>query len=102
MGLALASSLASYLNLWQLWRALRRDGIYRPQPGWILHSARLAAGCGALVIVLIVGLSYWPEWNLAAGSIRIWRLFVLIVLAASAFAAAMGACGYRWRDLHSH
>ena len=43
MGLALASALASYLNLWLLWRSLRREGIFVRQPGWGTASA--AAGC---------------------------------------------------------
>ncbi len=102
MGLAIASSLASYLNLWQLWRALRRDGVYQPQPGFGRHMLRLTAGCVALVGVLLAGLSYWPEWTQVSATVRVERLLLLIVLAGAAFSAVLFACGYRLRDLQSH
>ncbi|HEY0178970.1 MAG TPA: murein biosynthesis integral membrane protein MurJ, partial [Dokdonella sp.] len=56
MALALASALASYLNLAQLWLALRRAGVYVRQPGWSAHLLRLGAACAAMVAVIGVGL----------------------------------------------
>ncbi len=63
MGLALASALASYLNLAQLWLALRRDGIYVRQPGWTAHLVRLGVSCAAMVAVIVAGLIVWPDWS---------------------------------------
>ena len=40
-----ASALASYLNLWLLWKNLTRAGVYEKQSGWMMHSLRLAAAC---------------------------------------------------------
>jgi len=101
MGLALASALASYLNLAQLWLALRRDGVYVRQPGWGRHLLRLAAACAAMVAVLGIGLWQWPEWGDWSPLVRVERLSVLIVAGAGSFVAALFACGFRLRDLRN-
>lgn len=101
-GLALASALASYLNLWLLWRALRRDGIFVSQPGWASHALRLLAACVALVSVLLLGLWCWQDWPMMAAAMRVFRLGLLITCASLAFVATLFACGFRLRDLHAH
>jgi len=99
MGLALASALASYLNLGQLWLALKRDGIYRRQPGWTTHLVRLGASCAAMVAVIGVGLWQWPDWSAWEWTARVARLAVLIGAASAAFVAVLFATGFRLRDL---
>jgi len=99
MGLALASALASYLNLGQLWLALKRDGIYRRQPGWTTHLVRLGASCAAMVAVIGVGLWQWPDWSAWEWPARVARLAVLIGAASAAFVAVLFATGFRLRDL---
>jgi len=102
MALALASALASYLNLWLLWRALRREGIFARQPGWGRHLARLACACAALTAVLLAGITFWHGWSDWPTLTRVWRLSVLIGTASVAFAAALFATGFRIRDLRGH
>jgi putative peptidoglycan lipid II flippase len=102
MGLALASTLASYLNLWQLWRALRREGIYVRQPGWGTHLLRLACACAALVAVLIAGVALWPDWSAWPALLRIERLLALIAAAAGVYAGVLFAAGLRLRDLRAN
>ena len=99
MGLALASTLASYLNLWQLWRALGREGIHVRRPGWGMHLLRLGLACSALVAVLIAGMAAWPGWSEVPTGTRIWRLAALIAAGAGAYAAVLFAAGFRMRDL---
>jgi putative peptidoglycan lipid II flippase len=99
MGLALASALASYLNLAQLWFALKRDGIYVRQPGWSSHLLRLGAACAAMVAVIAIGLWQWQDWSAWEWSTRVLRLAVLIGAASAAFLAMLFACGFRLRDL---
>ena len=99
MALALASTLASYLNLAQLWRALRRENIFAPQPGWGQHLMRLGVACAALVAVLLAGMATWPDWTSWAPMTRAWRLFVLISVAGMVYVAVLFAGGLRLRDL---
>jgi len=102
MGLALASALASYLNLAQLWIALRRDGIHTRQPGWAKHLLRLGASCAAMVAVLAFGLWHWSDWSAWDASTRVLRLATLIAAAGGAFAVVLFASGFRLRDLRAH
>ena len=99
MGIALASSVASYLNLWLLWHGVRRDGIYEREPGWTTHLLRLGAACAVLVLVVCGGLLLWPDWSGAATFARVWRLAVLIGAGGAAYVGMLVAGGLRLRDL---
>lgn len=102
MGLALASALASYLNLAQLWIGLRRDGVYVSQPGWVTHIVRLAIACVAMVAVIVAGLWVWPDWSAWSTWLRVERLSILIAAAGGAFLLVLFACGFRLRELRAH
>lgn len=99
MGLALASSLASYLNLALLWRALARDGAYRAEPGWARHLGRLAAASAAMVAVLLAGLWLWPDWTGVPTTLRAGRLAALIGTGAAIYGGVLFGLGFRLRDL---
>jgi len=99
MGLALASALASYLNLAQLWLALKRDSIYKPQPGWARHLLRLGVACAAMVAVIGAALWHWPDWGDWSPALRVMRLAVVIGAASAAFLVTLFACGFRLREL---
>ena len=101
MALALASAIASWLNLALLWRALRRDGIYRRQPGWGAHLLRLGAACVAMALVLAIGLHHWPDWGAWSPLRRVVRLGVLVAAGGGTFLAVLVACGFRLRHLRA-
>lgn len=101
VGIALASSLASYLNLWLLWRALRRHGVYHHEPGWGKHVMRLAVACIAMTLVALAGLLLWPDWTTASSGQRVLHLTVIIVTAAGIYLSVLFAGGLRLRDLRS-
>lgn len=98
VALALASALASYLNLAMLWRALRRDGIYQREPGWLRFLVRLTVACAVMVAILLVGTSLWPDWSVGTWT-RVWRLAVLVGGGGLSYVAVLFAMGFRMRDL---
>jgi len=98
MALAMASALASYLNLALLWRALRRDGIYQREPGWARFTLRLVLACAAMVLVLLAGLWLWPDWTVDKW-LRIGRLALLVGVGGASYVAVLFAMGFRVRDL---
>ena len=66
-GLALATTLAALLNAGLLFRGLRREGVYRPEPGWgRLLAQGLAAGL-VMGLFLALGCPGTEHW-LALGS----------------------------------
>jgi putative peptidoglycan lipid II flippase len=99
VGLAIASSLSSYVNFALLWHWLKRDGVYRRMPGWSRHWLRLTVACVVMVAVLLAGRWLWPDWTHVHILTRLWHLMVLVLAGGGAYAAALFALGFRLRDL---
>jgi putative peptidoglycan lipid II flippase len=89
-GLALAIGLGACLNAALLFRMLRKNGIYTPQPGWVIFLLKVAAAVAFMVIVLFTTMGE-AGWWLAAGWQR--KLPAVIGLALLG-AIAYGACLY--------
>ncbi|HXD36854.1 MAG TPA: murein biosynthesis integral membrane protein MurJ [Rhodanobacter sp.] len=99
VALAMASSLSSYVNFLLLWRWLKRDGVYRREPGWARHWLRLALACAVMVAVLLLGRWLWPHWSGVPIVTRIWHLAVLVLAGGASYVVTLFACGMRLRDL---
>jgi putative peptidoglycan lipid II flippase len=72
--LALATTVAGYINVWQLYRSLRRDGVYQPAPGWRRLAGRMAVANGAMAILLLFGvpgLEQWAVWGAAQRALHL-------------------------------
>jgi putative peptidoglycan lipid II flippase len=54
-GIAFATALAATLNASLLYIGLRRQGVYRPRPGWTLLRRQIGLATLAMLILL-----YWP------------------------------------------
>jgi len=98
-GLALATSLAAYLNALLLLRGLRRAGAYTPVIGWprlFLQVGVAASGMALLLWVLSPDLAQWLE---AQRVHRVAWLAGLILTAGACYFALLLALGVRLRDL---
>ncbi len=99
VGLALATSLASYCNgLWLL-RVLLREGLYQPQPGWPVFLARLVIANVALGVTAVWSgglLSQWVVWDTW---LRSAHLMGVIALAVLVYVIALWVTGVRLHDL---
>ncbi len=102
LALAMASALSGYLNLFLLWRALRRRGDFQPQPGWGRHLGGLLLACAVMSLVLWLGLSWWSDFANQGFRMRALQLSVLIVAGITSFVAVLGALGMRPADLRGH
>ena len=96
-GLALATGMGACLNATLLYRYLRRQGAYLPQPGWLAFSAKVLVAVAAMAATL-----YWSmgsaQWWLQAG----WRAKVpalagLVVLGVAVYGLCLLALGLRVR-----
>lgn len=100
-GLALATSIGAFANAAFLYRTLRKQGVYTPQPGWNLYLGRLilaSAAMGVAVWLLSGSLDYWFElsrWE------RVWELALNITAGIAVFVAVLLATGFKplqlWR-----
>lgn len=94
-GLALAIGLGACLNAGWLLHLLKKQGIYRPQPGWFGYSLRLALAVGIMGTALYFAMGT-ASWWLAAGFLeRLLRLSLLVGGGALLYFAALGVMGFR-------
>ena len=88
-GLALATSLAAYLNALLLLRGLRRSGAYRPQPGWGIFVLRVALATAAMTALLWLGAGSLDAWLALGAGARVSRLALWVVAGAVSYGAAL-------------
>jgi putative peptidoglycan lipid II flippase len=87
VGLALATSLAAWINAGLLARGLLQVGVFRPQPGWGRFALQLAGATiamGAVLILLDPATAQWLPWP--------WwrRVAVLLAICGAGFAVYVG------------
>jgi len=98
-GLALATSLAAFLNAGLLFFNLRRRDIYQPQPGWLRYLLQLTAANLAMGSVLWFGTGDLESWTHASASERLWHLGGLIAAGGGSYLLAALAVGVRPKHL---
>jgi putative peptidoglycan lipid II flippase len=99
MALAISSAIAGYLNLAQLWRALRRAGVFTIEPGWLRFGVRLLVACAVMLAVLLAGRALWPHFVGRDSWVRVLHLAALVGGGGVAYLAALFAMGFRLREL---
>jgi putative peptidoglycan lipid II flippase len=98
-GLALATSIAAFVNAALLYRGLRADGIHAPEPGWGALLARVALANAVLALALLLGHGDLADWLAAEASLRATRLAGLVGGGAVLYALVLLASGLRPRHL---
>jgi putative peptidoglycan lipid II flippase len=99
LGLALATSMAAYLNAGLLLRGLLRQNIYRAQPGWISYSGRLLAATiamAAMLLYLAPETGIWLEWPWQR---RAWEMTWLVAAGGGVYLLVHLLAGTRMRHL---
>ena len=97
-GLALSIGLAACLNALLLYRGLRRQGIYAPQPGWLLFSAKLLLALGVMSATLTFMSGNASDWLSFGAFERVARLAAIVAAAGTAYFATLWLTGFRLRD----
>lgn len=98
-GIALATALAGVLNAGLLWRYLRKQGIYQPQPGWARWMGRIVIGLLAMAVSVLAVREHVGTW---ASLPTLWRwLWLLAAVGAGAvtYTVALVLLGLRPRHL---
>ncbi|MEX2470033.1 MAG: murein biosynthesis integral membrane protein MurJ [Pseudohongiellaceae bacterium] len=100
VGLALATSLAAFLNAGLLLAGLRRAGVFRWQPGWGRFGAQLLLANLVMAGYLLWLAGDWQAWLQMALFERVGRLSLLVVGGIVLYTLCLLAAGLRWRDIH--
>ncbi|MEX2198877.1 MAG: murein biosynthesis integral membrane protein MurJ [Burkholderiales bacterium] len=97
-GLALSVGLGACLNAGLLYRALRKAGIYVPQPGWGPFAAKTALAVCAMAALLHFVMPSGAWWLQATWQHKVPAIAGLVLLGALAYGALLLALGFRPRD----
>lgn len=98
-GIALATSLASIVNMVFLYYFLRKKEIYRPRPGWGYFLFRLALANVILAAWFIVATGDLQWWVSSPWMERAWRLAWLGGAAVLIYIAGLWLAGVRMNDI---
>ena len=98
-GLALATSLAAFLNAGLLFVNLRRRDIYRPRAGWGRFLAQLGAANLVMGLVLWFGVGELTQWLHASAGARLWHLSWLVTVGGGTYLLTILAVGIKPRHL---
>lgn len=96
-GLALATSIAAFVNATLLLRGLLREGIYRPASGWPLLLARGLGASLLMGVILLWGKGETGTWLALGTGERVLRLLGWIAAGGAVYAVALVAFGVRPR-----
>jgi putative peptidoglycan lipid II flippase len=97
-GLALAIGLGACLNALLLYRALRRHGIYAPQPRWIAFSLKVGAAVLAMALALWLAMGPAAAWLQAGWHWKLAMLAGLVLLGGAVYGGCLWLLGFRPRD----
>jgi len=101
-GLALATTLAAYLNAFLLFRALRREQIYNPVSGWFSLILRGFAATAVMSGVLFWGVGDISTWLTASTWERVLRLTSLIGMGGTVYFMVLFILGIRLQHFSNH
>lgn len=98
-GLALASSVAAYINSGLLYRGLRKQGVYQPEPGWGRVLLAVASGCALMVAALLWQIGEPGQWAGGSAVERATWLSALILFGLAVYGTALLLGGLRRHHL---
>jgi putative peptidoglycan lipid II flippase len=97
--LAASTSLTACLNAGLLFRRLRRDKVFAPEPGWGVFLFRVGGALTAMIVLLVLFSGSLGFWLALDGLHRVARLAVVILGAIAVYFAVLLALGLRYRHL---
>ncbi len=99
VGLALAISLAAFVNAGVLFFMLRRHDVYRPLPGWGLFLLRILMASVIMGAVLYWGVGDLDSWLQASAPQRALRLSIWVITGVAVYLLTVSAFGVRLAQL---
>jgi putative peptidoglycan lipid II flippase len=98
-GLALATSIAAYLNAVLLYRGLLKRGIFVPLQGWAALTLKVVLASTAMTALIMLAGAAEEIWFAWSATERAFRLAAMIVSGAAVYAVTLLLLGLRPRHL---
>ena len=101
-GLAMATSIAAWVNAGLLYRGLKKQQVYHPEAGWrqfFLQLGLAGAVLGAVLFWGIPAMPVWLDWSVWS---RVSGLFIWVIAGAAAYFIALHLAGLRLGSLWRH
>ncbi len=100
VGLALATSLAAFLNAGLLLRGLQVSGVFRFQAGWLMFLVRVLLGNCAMAFFLLSLAGDWQAWLDWSMTRKIVQLGILVFGGMLIYGVMLFLSGVRWRHIY--
>jgi putative peptidoglycan lipid II flippase len=101
-GIALATALAGVLNTVLLWRYLRRERLYTPEPGWGRLALQVGFALAAMAAAVLACRHAVGDWGRFAWYGRVGLLLGVVAAGAATYATGLLLAGLRPRHLREH
>jgi putative peptidoglycan lipid II flippase len=98
-GIAAATACSALANSALLLAGLRKNGVYRPGPGWAALAWRVAAPSAAMALALVGGAALAGDWFAISTLERVASLAALVVSGAAVYFLACYLVGLRPSEL---
>jgi len=98
-GLALATSIAAYVNAGLLFRVLYRKRIFRPRAGWRKYLLQIGSAAAVMAVALWWATPALTEWTAWPSGRRALVLLVCLCAGAAVYFIALRASGLRFSTL---
>ncbi len=95
MGLAMATTLSSFVNALLLFRGLRRQGVYHARPGWGRLAGQVGLAALAMGVFLVVRVGPLADWMAAGIGTRALWLAEAVAGGGLVYFAVLLATGWR-------
>ena len=98
VGLALATSLSAFINAGLLFRGLRKQAVYRPEPAWSRYVVQIILANVVMAFGLTLLLNYLPSWSALSVSERIINTAIACALGGLIYIVVLLMSGLRLRQ----
>ena len=98
-GLALATSLAALLNAGLLYRGLRQEKVFQPEPGWRIFLGRIIFANSVMALLLWWGSGSLSDWLNRGTLEQILHLSAWIIAGMLVYFASLAIFGFRLRHV---
>jgi len=102
VGLALATAISALFNAWLLLHGMRKEGVYKPEKGWLLLITRVGVACVAMVAALFYAfadITMWQDWSAYQ---RALNLLLWVAIGGAAYFATLYILRMNFRELLRH